>query len=271
MSELRGSFEAEGYTVLRGLFNAGEVSLLRDMSANLPEYRQERGTHTLAGFDAASAELDLLSRHPSRIDRVKRTVGAESLRWISGYHIDKGPHSSGLEWHQDWWAWDHRMSYSRLAVQVALLCYLQPTTTRNGALRVLPGSHLARPYSIDDLPDAHDPRSDQLSRDNPAMRAYDGEVTVECDAGDAVIFDYRLLHSTHPNHAAQARKAVHWSFTPNWNEVPADLQSHLSQHPCLQVDESALSSRVRDILPRYSGDVHYVEVNRRPHVFVATS
>src|SRR5262249_28320217 len=77
-----------------------------------------------------------------RVQTIRDAVGAGDLRWISGYVSLKEPHSGPLPWHQDWWCWDHPVSFRRPAPQVAVLCYLAPTDREHGALRVLPESHV---------------------------------------------------------------------------------------------------------------------------------
>jgi len=86
---------------------------------------------------------------------LRDATAGHDLKWISAYISSKEALSPPLWWHQDWWCWDHPVSYRREGVQVALLCYLTDTTIRNGALRVLPGSHLQSAPIHSILPEAH--------------------------------------------------------------------------------------------------------------------
>jgi hypothetical protein len=80
-------------------------------------------------------------RSERHIDRLRDLLEPDDLKWLSGYLTLKAPRSPALWWHQDWWCWDHWISFVRSPTQVALLCYLTDTDAQNGALRVLPGSH----------------------------------------------------------------------------------------------------------------------------------
>jgi Phytanoyl-CoA dioxygenase (PhyH) len=76
-----------------------------------------------------------------RVRAIRDAVGATDLRWISGYVSIKDQRSGPFSWHQDWWCWDHPVTFRRSAPQIAVLCYLDGTNRERGALRLLPGSH----------------------------------------------------------------------------------------------------------------------------------
>ncbi len=118
------------------------------------------------------------------VDRLTAALAAADLRWISGYVSVKAPHSPPLWWHQDWWCWDHPVSYRRAPAQVALLTYLSDTHTGNGALRVLPGSHRHSVPLHAALPEAHSDESTALDPGHDAMRDQQGQATVALHAGD---------------------------------------------------------------------------------------
>jgi ectoine hydroxylase-related dioxygenase (phytanoyl-CoA dioxygenase family) len=173
-----------------------------------------------------------------RVQALADATDATDLRWISGYLSVKEPHTGALDWHQDWWCWDHPASYEPATAQVALLVYLSDTDERTGALRVLPGSHRGRPGR---------------------------PMTLSLRAGDAVVLDYRLLHGTHPNHAATRRDAVLLSFAPDWAALPTDIRGHLISHLAQPGEhESADGSPVAPLLPRYDGPRRDLSLNRTP-------
>ena len=97
--------------------------------------------------------------------------------------------------HQDWWCWDHAVSYRREAPQIAALCNLADTTAHNGALRVLPGSHLRSAPIHASLPEAHGQAAEYLEPGHVAMKDLPDQVTLGVRAGDAVVTDYRLLYA----------------------------------------------------------------------------
>jgi ectoine hydroxylase-related dioxygenase (phytanoyl-CoA dioxygenase family) len=195
--------------------------------------------------------------------RVARASGGNDLRWTSAYVSIKDPRSGALWWHQDWWCWDHPVSYRREAAQIALLCYLQDTTVRTGALRVLPGSHTASTRLHGVLPEAHrDPHA--VSTGNVALEDQPDQVTLELRAGDAVLLDYRLLHGTHPNASACRRDCLILNFTPSWRGLPDDIRSHLIAgfsfpHEANRADAEAVLGQV---LPSYDGIQRDLDLTR---------
>jgi ectoine hydroxylase-related dioxygenase (phytanoyl-CoA dioxygenase family) len=173
--------------------------------------------------------VELLLADPGRRAALADALGAEDLRWISGYVSTKEPGSSALSWHRDWWCWDHAVSLRPAAAQVAVLVYLGDTDERTGALRVIPGSHHASTAT--------------------------GKVTLPARAGDAVALDYRLLHGTHANAAAARRDAVLLTFTPGWSGLPRDVRAHLIQHLALPRPDEVVppGGWQAELLPRFDG------------------
>jgi ectoine hydroxylase-related dioxygenase (phytanoyl-CoA dioxygenase family) len=185
---------------------------------------------------------------------VAEATGGDDLRWISGYVSVKEPRTPALAWHQDWWCWEHPVSLRPEPVQVALLCYLSDTGERNGALRVLPGSHRASGPLHAAVRDA-ETRGVEPAPDHAAMRDQAGQVTFAAAAGDAVVLDYRLLHGTHPNASAERRDCVLLSFAPAWRGLPDDVRGHLIQHLAqpTQGERPESSAWTGGLLPAFSG------------------
>ena len=168
--------------------------------------------------------VQLLLMSERRVQALVDALGADDLRWISGYISVKEAHSPALWWHQDWWCWDHSVSYQREAPQVATLCYLTDTSIHNGALRVLPGSHLRSTPIHAILPEAHSQSAGGLESGHVAMTDLADQVTLSLKAGDAVATDYRLLHGTHGNAGSTRRDCILLSFTPSWQRLPEDIK-----------------------------------------------
>lgn len=196
-------------------------------------------------------------------DRIAAAVAACDLRWISGYVSVKEPHSPPLWWHQDWWAWDHPVSFQHAPAQLAVLCYLADTTAGTGALRVIPGSHAASVSLHRVLPQAHSDESAALELTHPAMGDDPAQVSLELRAGDAAIIDYRLLHGTHANAGSRRRDCVLLSFAPHWRALPDDVKAHLICHPALPgAAEAVAGTKVASLLPRFDGRRRDLPLNR---------
>jgi len=239
-------FERDGFAVLPGFVSRDERGPLceaidRALARPLPP-GCERPHNTLAPLRWNDPIVRAVLSSARRRSRLAKTVGASDLRWISAYISVKEAGSAELWWHQDWWCWDHPVSYREEPAQVALLCYLADTTEANAALRVIPGSHAtsAAPHH---------------------------ERTLEARAGDAVVIDYRLLHGTHANGSDIRRDALILNFVPSWRTLPEDIRAHLIRHPALPSDGEA-----GQLLPHFDGDPRDLPLNRvAPSGFRATA
>jgi ectoine hydroxylase-related dioxygenase (phytanoyl-CoA dioxygenase family) len=229
------TFERDGYARLPGFVAEDELVHLREavdhtLSQPLPP-GCERPNNKLAPLRWNDPIVRALLT-PRRAVVVADATMGDDLRFISAYISVKEPDSAALSWHQDWWCWDHPVSYRPQACQVAVLCYLADTTEANAALRVVPGSHLT-------------------------STGPDHSRTLEARAGDAVVIDYRLLHGTHANGTGIRRDALVVNFTPSWKTLPEDVRAHLIRHPALPGD-----GREEALLPHFDGAPRDLPLNR---------
>jgi ectoine hydroxylase-related dioxygenase (phytanoyl-CoA dioxygenase family) len=233
-----------------------EIQLLVKSTLTAPSQSAcTRPHNTLVPLRWNDATISLLLGSQRRVQVLIDALHAYDLKWISGYVSVKEPHSPPLWWHQDWWCWDHPATYRPAALQIALLCYLADTTAENGALRVLPGSHLkSRPIHAV-LPEADGVTAEQLDLEHPAFRDVPGQVTLCLRAGDAVAIDYRLLHGTHGNRCDSRRDCILLSFTPYWKTLPTDIKAHLIAHPAqpTETETTNVAPALRSLLPSFSG------------------
>jgi ectoine hydroxylase-related dioxygenase (phytanoyl-CoA dioxygenase family) len=200
----------------------------------------------------------------SVLARIRSAVAAADLRWISAYISSKGACTPALLWHQDWWCWDHAISFASTAPQIAVLCYLSDTSQHTGALRVLPGSHRRTLPIHSKLPEPHSTAAEQLAPDDPALSDHEGQMTLNLCRGDAVAIDYRLLHGTHPNRSLSRRDALLFSFAPNWRFLPEIIRAHLAMHPALPntAEWPTIAGWKEEILPQYDGIPASLQINR---------
>lgn len=260
------AFERDGWARLPGFVDDGELDALR-LAVGRALSRPlapgcERPHNTLVPLRWRDEAVELVVADRRRVARVRAAVGASDLRWISGYVSVKAPRSGPLWWHQDWWCWDHPVTYGQRAPQVAVLCYLSATTVSSGALRVLPGSHRASVPLHGELPAAHASEAGGLDDEHPAMADHPGQVSLEVAAGDAVVLDYRLLHGTHPHRGERRRDSLLLSFAPDWARLPADLRAHLVRHPAQPQAPAATRRLDRELLPTFGGTPRDLPLNR---------
>ena len=257
----------EGYAVLDRFLGRDELTALRpEVQARIAAPAGpscERPHNTLVPLRWNDVIVGRVLSSQRRRRRVEQAAAAGDLRWISGYLSLKEARSPALWWHQDWWCWDHRVSYRVAAPQIAMLCYLTDTDERNAALRVLPGSHHASTTLHAILPEAHAQDAGELPLTHPAMSDHPDQVTLELRAGDAVVMDYRLLHGTHGNTTDARRDCLLLTFAPSWRDLPADIRGHLIRHPALPTaGERVAAAWARHVLPSHDGPVADLPLNR---------
>jgi Phytanoyl-CoA dioxygenase (PhyH) len=259
--------DRDGFIVLKAFLDENEVAEIKTAVEALFSAPQDptcsRPHNTLLPLRWKDRIVQLILSSERKAQVLSEALNADDPKWISGYVSIKEAHSPPLWWHQDWWCWDHVVSYRRNAAQVATLCYLSETNSQNGALRVLPGSHLRSAPIHAVLPEAHDKTAVDLSPGNIAMSDLSDQVTLCLRPGDAVAVDYRLLHGTHGNASDARRDCVILNFTPSWRQLPDDIKAHLIDHPA-QPSESEVphSSMFLKLLPAFNGPRQSLPLNR---------
>ena len=265
---LPAAFVRDGFARLDGFLGRSEVADVQAavdaLATSTPACTCSRPHNTLLPLRWTDSAVRLILASRRRMLALAGAVGADDLKWISGYISIKEANSPPLWWHQDWWCWDHAVSFEWHAPQIAVLCYLQATDEHNGALRVLPGSHHRSSAIHCHLPEPHGSGTEALEPGHVAMRDHPKQVTLRMAVGDAVAIDYRLLHGTHANARDVRRDCVLLSFTPCWRELPEDIRGHLIEHCALPTAAEQLPDALWAIqmLPRFCGTRKNLPVNR---------
>jgi len=146
------AIERDGYAVLRGVFDPGEVERLRDeCDAVFEAYPPERFRDDKAEFRYEmlnrSAACQAAAGHPRILEVVEPLLGDDchviaNTVWRNPadfgggpWHCDAGPHVPRPEGVP----WDERIPYPIFAIGVHVL--LRPCARRDGPTAVVPGSH----------------------------------------------------------------------------------------------------------------------------------
>jgi len=274
----RSLFGVNGWSVIRNFISGDELAAVREsLSAAAAQPRpacMSRPGNDLMLLRWNEPAVARVLGAKSRMQRLNAELDASGLKWLSAYISSKAPHSPPLWWHQDWWCWDHAISYRPAPTQVAVLCYLTDTSVDNGALRVLSGSHRRSMPVHALLPEPHGEEANRLPLHHPAMADHPDQITVGVRAGDAVLLDYRLLHGTHANGSASPRDCILLSFIVDWPHLPDELKAHCALHPALPRQEEApavAASGYAALLPQFAGMPESLQVNRRaPPIFETT-
>jgi len=212
-------FKADGYLVVKGLLSQEENALVRralETDATLIENKvvlndDDGGSTSLALWsNPGDGTLGMLSRATRIVYAMRRFLGGAVLHYHSKSLL-KPPNQGGVwNWHQDYGYWykDYFLHPRMVTVYVAI----DPQnghTLKNGALRLLKGSHhIGR---VD-----HWSKGDQQGADLERVEQARGlceEITVDLEAGDAIFFHCLTMHSSSGNDSSHRRLALASCYT----------------------------------------------------------
>lgn len=214
--EQREQFERDGYIIVRGLFDADEMTILRETAKS--DQSLEKHTHGLRDgeggvqkislwYEAADNIYGLVARSHRVVDRMEQLLSGPVYHYHSKMSI-KEPFTGGAwAWHQDYGYW---YNFGYMFPDMAS-CFLavDPNTRENGCMQVLKGSH--RMGRIE-----HGTFGDQTGADpertTEAMKMLD-LVYVEMEPGDALFFHSNTLHRSDQNKSPNPR----WSLICCYN------------------------------------------------------
>lgn len=123
-------------------------------------------------------------------------------RFLLGSFLLKPPGAGPLALHRDW-----TMTADPRQTSLNCWCPLVDVDGGNGALALLPGSHKCLPDNV------HGPGMDRSLQFN-SERLMRLSHIVPLKAGEAILFDYRMLHGSTANAADEARPAIGGGFVP---------------------------------------------------------
>ncbi|NML85411.1 phytanoyl-CoA dioxygenase family protein [Polaromonas sp.] len=148
-----------------------------------------------------------LATDPDIVDLVAQLIGPDVILW--GCHVFCKPASEGFEtpWHQDGHYWPIR-PLSNCTIWVAL----EPSTSANGCLRVIPGSHLGKKLH----PHLHEDRTDLTLNQRMAEGSFDLKeaVDLELAPGQMSMHDIYMIHGAEANHSGIRRTGVALRYMP---------------------------------------------------------
>lgn len=163
-------------------------------------------------FHSTTLDTDFDYRRRA-FDIVKQTVEPALNRFLDRYKlvtagvVVKGPASGDLSLHSD-----PTLTRSPEVTALTIWCPLVDTDDENGGLRVIPGSHAVATQQITGtgIPGYHWPYVKELTPYS---------VPLSLKAGEAAIFDSRLLHGSPPNGSDRIRAAVMIACIPEEEEA----------------------------------------------------
>ncbi|MDO8299606.1 phytanoyl-CoA dioxygenase family protein [Lacisediminimonas sp.] len=198
-SEQTEHYKTQGYITPIRVMSAAQANAIRQ---NLEEYESQNGgplkgalrhkTHLLF------KSLNDLVRHEKILDAIEDLYGENLLCWTTNFFIKEANDAKFVSWHQDSTYW----GLSRPDVVTAWVA-LSESNESNGAMQVIPGTHL-----VDQIP-----HRDTFSENNLLTRGQ--EVAVDVDPAQAVLVNLepgemslhhvRLIHGSPPNTSSKRR------------------------------------------------------------------
>jgi ectoine hydroxylase-related dioxygenase (phytanoyl-CoA dioxygenase family) len=206
-------FHDQGFVVVRRVVSE---QLLREAEERLNALNVSRaGTRNLLGHEWCRSLAASIRNHASLADCLPPTLVAvqctyfdkSPLRnWRVAFHQDLAVPTSHRSHHPELGAWSEKEGQlfvhapaAVLAQLLAVRVHIDPATTSNGPLRVIPGSH-------------------RLGRLNQAQiqeaRSTSDEVVCTAQRGDVLLMQPLILHASSKGTIPDRRRVLHFLFAP---------------------------------------------------------
>lgn len=206
---MKSSLVTDGYEVHRALISGMEIAKLRREADAVAEVAGSACVRHLrersAIFDSLSASEALTSLIPAGLRPVRSILfdKTESENWPVLWHQDLTIAVAEERKLPGYGPWSHKDKSPHVQPPVSLLknmvtirLHLDETSSTNGALRVIPGSHRNGKIGTGDLRDFDK----------------EGAVTCECSPGDALLMSPLILHSSRRSESPARRRVLHFEY-----------------------------------------------------------
>jgi ectoine hydroxylase-related dioxygenase (phytanoyl-CoA dioxygenase family) len=216
-SDLATQYERDGFCVVTRLLTGQECAALKDEAQRiLREHATGKGT-VYVGAAVVSPLFYNLASHP-QIVAVLSEIMPAGIAFMSDKIVFKSREQRfATPWHNDAFYW--RGTRPKLSVWIAL----DEVTAANGALKVLPGSHLREWDALQSDGATTNHEFNNVVKET-SWRPKD-EIICELPAGGAIFFSDRLLHASTPNEAGADRFSIIITYhAPVADEEEFDLQ-----------------------------------------------
>ena len=170
--------------------------------ARHPEFRQY--CPTLLAYDLRFLEI---ARTPEILTMVGQILGPDIALWNSSLFAKPAADGKRTPWHQDGQYWPIR-PLATCTVWIAI----DDSTTENGCLRVIPGSHHGQRLRAHRKTDAEDVTLNQELLASEFDEAQAADLVLK--AGQMSLHDVYLLHGSEPNVSPRPRRGMTLRFMP---------------------------------------------------------
>ncbi len=214
----------EGYLVMPGLLDVPAVERIRaelaDLPMNVAPYSPEQKFAKEPPQWHSRSFAELIG-HPPLIALLHAALG-EEIVFMLGHYVTSGPGVPGLSLHSDFQpfgspakGWEESSPAT-----LRVLIYMDDLTLDRAPFTIVPRSHGA----------VHQVANPYLRYDHhPDM------VTLTLKAGDAIVFNVKAFHGTHPHLGRDPRGMLELAYRPAWARCAGPVKEwapeHLAQAP----------------------------------------
>jgi len=184
----------------------------------------------LEPFAHLDAYLTDIASHPGFVEPMRDLVGCEDVAlFTEKLNLKRAHGGAGFAAHRDFPYWEQPAEKPHLLVTAWVA--LDDADADNGALEVLPGSHL-----LTDVPNRQSERAFESFEVDETRFDTSRMVTVPARAGDVIFFGPLLVHRSGSNQSDRDRRALLYTYQPaglrtqlentrRWAEVERARQS----------------------------------------------
>lgn len=230
--ENQEAFDREGFVVFESFLSPSVVESLHETYRRFSEEVEEKSFHATCYSEDPEHRRAIRSALCEAIREPMETV-LDDVVPGTGDFVVKEPLGGQMPLHQDWSIVDEREFRS-----VTLWCPLSDVDEGNGMLWVLRRSHenivAWRGEAAPGLPHFFPVFEESIS---PEIREKYG-VALPMKAGDAVFYDARTVHYSHPNHSAEVRVAFNVSLIPAETKPVHSYRTSNDTIELLEIEES---------------------------------
>ena len=227
-------YQTQGFVIPEYRLTDSELREIGDAHARLiakhPEFHDY--CPALLAFDTLFLTV---ARRPAILDIVEQLIGPDIALWNSSFFAKPARTGTKTPWHQDGRYWPIR-PLATCTVWIAV----DASTTENGCLRVIPGTHLERQLRTHQLNPATglslplELQADEY--DESAAR------DIVLQPGQISLHDIFLVHGSEPNRSENSRRGLTLRYMPTTSHFDRDLARQLSpdSKPPLAISERTL-------------------------------
>ncbi|MDE0008584.1 MAG: phytanoyl-CoA dioxygenase family protein, partial [Gammaproteobacteria bacterium] len=154
--------------------------------------------------------------HPEILGMVQQLIGEHFALWNSSFFAKPARVGTRTPWHQDGEYWPIR-PLATCSVWIAV----DPATTENGCLRIIPGAHRRRELGQHDFNGAKGLSLPLELRQGEFDESRARDIVLE--RGQVSLHDIFLVHGSEPNHSEHPRRGMTLRYMPTTSVYRRDL------------------------------------------------